>query len=119
MVDFQVRPLCYTLPIKPWLLSPPNIVSPPSLLLVTPLRIPLTTIAETKELKRRVRDCIDPSRDLGHVDGPKGKSVNPNRSTGPTANSVMLTEGADAVSNTTEKVERTGQVGSREHCPDC
>jgi len=26
---------------------------------------------ETKELKRRVRDIIDPSRDLGHVDGKK------------------------------------------------
>lgn len=26
---------------------------------------------EVKELKRRVRDCIDPSRDLGHVDGKK------------------------------------------------
>ncbi|CZR66191.1 uncharacterized protein PAC_16092 [Phialocephala subalpina] len=27
--------------------------------------------SETKELKRRVRDIIDPSRDLGHVDGKK------------------------------------------------
>jgi predicted Rdx family selenoprotein len=27
--------------------------------------------AETKELKRRVRDIIDPNRDLGHVDGKK------------------------------------------------
>jgi len=26
---------------------------------------------ETKELKRRVRDCIQPGRDLGHVDGKK------------------------------------------------
>lgn len=31
-------------------------------------------IKETKELKRRVRDVIDPGRDLGHVDGKK-KSV--------------------------------------------
>lgn len=29
---------------------------------------------EVKELKRRVRDCIDPSRDLGHVDGKKAIS---------------------------------------------
>lgn len=29
--------------------------------------------AETKELKRRVRDVIDPKRDLGHVDGKKSK----------------------------------------------
>lgn len=26
---------------------------------------------ETKELKRRVRDVIEPGRDLGHVDGHK------------------------------------------------
>lgn len=32
------------------------------------------SIAETKELKKRVRDIIDPTRDLGHVDGKK-KSV--------------------------------------------
>ena len=28
---------------------------------------------ETKELKRRVRDIIEPGRDLGHVDGKLGK----------------------------------------------
>jgi len=28
---------------------------------------------ETKELKRRVRDVIDPKRDLGHVDGKKSE----------------------------------------------
>ncbi|KAI5793242.1 seleno protein domain protein [Geopyxis carbonaria] len=28
---------------------------------------------ETKELKRRVRDVIEPGRDLGHVDGHKAK----------------------------------------------
>ena len=33
----------------------------------------LTSWVETKELKRRVRDIIDPGRDLGHVDGNKGK----------------------------------------------
>jgi hypothetical protein len=32
---------------------------------------------ETKELKRRVRDIIDPSRNLGHVDGhPKATAAN-------------------------------------------
>lgn len=31
-------------------------------------------LSETKELKKRVRDIIDPGRDLGHVDGKK-KSV--------------------------------------------
>ena len=29
---------------------------------------------ETKELKRRVRDVIEPGRDLGHVDGHKAVS---------------------------------------------
>lgn len=28
-------------------------------------------LTETKELKKRVRDIIDPGRDLGHVDGKK------------------------------------------------
>ena len=28
---------------------------------------------ETKELKRRVRDCVEPKRDLGHVDRHGGK----------------------------------------------
>ncbi|KAF8863759.1 hypothetical protein BDZ45DRAFT_712112 [Acephala macrosclerotiorum] len=32
---------------------------------------------ETKELKRRVRDIIDPSRDLGHVDGKKSTPSHP------------------------------------------
>ncbi|KAL2074516.1 hypothetical protein VTL71DRAFT_8294 [Oculimacula yallundae] len=35
---------------------------------------------ETKELKRRVRDIIDPKRDLGHVDGKKNASANPESS---------------------------------------
>lgn len=30
---------------------------------------------ETKELKRRVRDCVDPGRDLGHVDRTKDAAV--------------------------------------------
>jgi len=32
---------------------------------------------ETKELKRRVRDVIEPGRDLGHVDGKKMKNDGP------------------------------------------
>lgn len=38
---------------------------------VVDIRERLTMWAETKELKRRVRDVIDPKRDLGHVDGKK------------------------------------------------
>ncbi|KAH7360446.1 selT/selW/selH seleno protein domain-containing protein, partial [Rhexocercosporidium sp. MPI-PUGE-AT-0058] len=36
---------------------------------------------ETKELKRRVRDIVDPKRDLGHVDGKKSTPTNPEPST--------------------------------------
>ncbi|CZS90136.1 uncharacterized protein RAG0_01291 [Rhynchosporium agropyri] len=36
---------------------------------------------ETKELKRRVRDVVDPKRDLGHVDGKKSITTNPEPST--------------------------------------
>ncbi|KAG4416834.1 hypothetical protein IFR04_010030 [Cadophora malorum] len=36
---------------------------------------------ETKELKRRVRDVIDPKRDLGHVDGKKSTPSNQESST--------------------------------------
>lgn len=32
---------------------------------------------ETKELKRRVRDIIEPERDLGHVDRHKGPEGGP------------------------------------------
>lgn len=39
----------------------------------------LTSSSETKQLKRLVRDIIDPSRDLGHVDGKK--STNSDQST--------------------------------------
>lgn len=39
---------------------------------------------EVKELKRRVRDIIDPSRDLGHVDGKK-KPVTSTSTTSPPA----------------------------------
>lgn len=37
-------------------------------------------VTETKELKRRVRDIIDPGRDLGHVDGKKKTSAAPTSS---------------------------------------
>ncbi|KAH6720101.1 selT/selW/selH seleno protein domain-containing protein [Leptodontidium sp. MPI-SDFR-AT-0119] len=40
---------------------------------------------ETKELKRRVRDIIDPKRDLGHVDGKKSTSTNAEPSTATSA----------------------------------
>ena len=36
-----------------------------------------SSMAETKELKRRVRDIIDPSRHLGHVDSHVKKPVVP------------------------------------------
>ncbi|OBT63517.1 hypothetical protein VE03_06999 [Pseudogymnoascus sp. 23342-1-I1] len=46
---------------------------------------------ETKEIKRRVRDIIDPNRDLGHVDGKK-KAVGPSVETPPPE--AITTQGA-------------------------
>lgn len=59
--------------------TPPQIwgsVSSHALQPPTPTTTRLTpNSSETKELKRRVRDIIDPSRNLGHVDGHKSKSL--------------------------------------------
>lgn len=55
---------------------------------------------ETKELKRRVRDVIDPSRDLGHVDGHKKEQTETK---------------AEAK---TEQAEQAEQGGKTE-CQDC
>ncbi|MCJ1303681.1 hypothetical protein MMC08_006491 [Hypocenomyce scalaris] len=62
---------------------------------------------ETKELKKRVRDLIDPSRDLGHVDGKK-KSV-------PAASGTKRTDSAaeagERARPTGSKVTSGGDVG--------
>ncbi|KAJ4310383.1 hypothetical protein N0V84_011001 [Fusarium piperis] len=38
---------------------------------------------ETKELKRRVRDVVEPGRDLGHVDGKHSKKTEENKAAQP------------------------------------
>ncbi|RSM09289.1 hypothetical protein CDV31_007774 [Fusarium ambrosium] len=38
---------------------------------------------ETKELKRRVRDVVEPGRDLGHVDGKHAKKTEENKAAQP------------------------------------
>lgn len=52
---------------------------------------------ETKELKRRVRDVIEPGRDLGHVDRHGGKQK-------------TVEDGA---------VEGQSAVGDEKDCQDC
>ncbi|KAF5873857.1 putative selenoprotein w family protein [Botrytis fragariae] len=44
---------------------------------------------ETKELKKRLRNIIDPSRDLGHVDGKKSTT---SKTTPPTSNSAPTSQ---------------------------
>lgn len=48
---------------------------------------------ETKELKRRVRDVIEPKRDLGHVDRDHRKEKDAN--TGSDAQEMNVSEGKD------------------------
>ncbi|KUJ21124.1 uncharacterized protein LY89DRAFT_681731 [Mollisia scopiformis] len=99
---------------------------------------------ETKELKRRVRDIIDPSRDLGHVDGKKSTPKPPPTTTQPTAlprainrlqssdsatgerkftpmdvdvNSRPGSSGAEKV--VVEEQEGTGVCRPSEDCEDC
>ena len=61
--------------------------------------------AETKELKKRVRDVIEPGRDLGHVDGKKSAAASAKAVSG---------QGNSGIS--TEEVKRNldGSV-----CEDC
>ncbi|QYS98994.1 hypothetical protein H0G86_006144 [Trichoderma simmonsii] len=64
---------------------------------------------ETKELKRRVRDVIDPSRDLGHVD-------RNHRAAAPAAEAVPVKEAAAPV---TEEPAKQEQASSTIVCEDC
>lgn len=63
---------------------------------------------ETKVLKQRVRDCIDPGRDLGHSDkGGKKKD--------------QAVQVADVESRAEDKVQTDGQKeeGAATVCEDC
>lgn len=61
---------------------------------------------ETKELKRRVRDVIEPGRDLGHVDRHHAKPA--------TATAAVM----DKEATTQDKEEKNGVKGEKE-CEDC
>ncbi|KAH6681961.1 seleno protein W family protein [Halenospora varia] len=60
---------------------------------------------ETKELKRRVRDVIDPSRNLGHVDGHKTLPES-NAATEPTADTTQATAPSAAPQTQTAPIPR-------------
>lgn len=53
---------------------------------------------ETKELKRRVRDIIDPSRHLGHVDSHVKKSASETSAEDPSGNMLPLRDSTAPVS---------------------
>lgn len=61
---------------------------------------------ETKELKRRVRDVVEPGRDLGHVDRGKDKKEDGKK---------MVEE---VKKDGGEKVEKEGKGGEKK-CEDC
>ncbi|CAM1505386.1 Fc.00g110230.m01.CDS01 [Cosmosporella sp. VM-42] len=56
---------------------------------------------ETKELKRRVRDVVEPGRDLGHVDRGAGS------------------KGGDVKDKKDDKVEKAQDRKSEKKCEDC
>ncbi|KAI8721003.1 hypothetical protein NCS52_00546600 [Fusarium sp. LHS14.1] len=61
---------------------------------------------ETKELKRRVRDVVEPGRDLGHVDGKHAKKTEENKAAQP--------------QQTEEKaVQGEASQGGDKKCEDC
>ncbi len=68
---------------------------------------------ETKELKRRVRDVIEPGRDLGHVD----------RHNGATKTAVTLVPEPDSTAAASGEPGSVGGVGSEGQdapvCEDC
>ncbi|CAD6456382.1 2c68bb95-822a-4f30-9bba-20bc9c602c4b [Sclerotinia trifoliorum] len=57
---------------------------------------------ETKELKKRLRNIIDPSRDLGHVDGKKSTTTM-------TSNSSITAHSSDSTSTTKSTEEEKGK----------
>ena len=59
---------------------------------------------ETKELKRRVRDVIDPARDLGHVDRDHAKKVPPPSDAHASGDGVPQIPGSAGVSSLVEQL---------------
>lgn len=75
---------------------------------------------ETKELKRRVRDVIEPERNLGHVDReyPKGSAATAAASKEADATKVKGEE-VDGRDGDTTKVLASGGGQGKEECEDC
>lgn len=77
-------------------------------------------MTEVKELKRRVRDIIEPGRNLGHVDGKQAKEV-VESSTDVVVETVIaasVASGNDDRINFVEE-EKPRQNGERGSCDDC
>ncbi|KAL7909612.1 Rdx family domain-containing protein [Trichoderma velutinum] len=68
---------------------------------------------ETKELKRRVRDVIDPSRDLGHVDRDHRAAAPPAAEAAPVKETAPVTE------QPTKQEQAQNQTSSTIVCEDC
>ncbi|KAF8545407.1 Rdx family-domain-containing protein [Trichophaea hybrida] len=68
---------------------------------------------ETKQLKQRVRDVIDPGRNLGHVDSKKAIETN----AGGLATSSLVAEKPKVVSESAPTCSPRGAEG--EVCEDC
>jgi len=71
---------------------------------------------ETKELKRRVRDVIEPERNLGHVDReyPKGSAAASKEADATKGKGEVV----DSRNSNTTKVQAS-EGGQREGCEDC
>ncbi|TGO83822.1 hypothetical protein BPOR_0588g00030 [Botrytis porri] len=67
---------------------------------------------ETKELKKRLRNIIDPLRDLGHVDGkkfPATTSTTPHSASKPASNSQLQSAPSDVKPSTSTPANTTSQ----------
>ncbi|KAK6520772.1 hypothetical protein TWF506_001018 [Arthrobotrys conoides] len=72
---------------------------------------------ETKELKKKVRDIIDPNRDLGHVDGKK-KSVSQAESDQSTSTTPQKSQD-DTQTSGQESLGVQVVMAERKACEDC
>ncbi|KAK6536910.1 hypothetical protein TWF281_001117 [Arthrobotrys megalospora] len=81
---------------------------------------------ETKELKKKVRDIIDPKRDLGHVDGKKSvpqsqsdqSAIAPQESQDAASNNPIQVSGQDSLGVQVVMAERKA-VKDKATCEDC
>ncbi|KAL7960762.1 Rdx family domain-containing protein [Trichoderma compactum] len=73
---------------------------------------------ETKELKRRVRDVIDPSRDLGHVDR-NHRAAAPAAEATPVKDTASVKETAPVAEQPAKQEQVQSQTSSTTVCQDC